>query len=80
MALIKINGRLQFFRRIETVTGSRGKFAVKAAHGEFRVEGGKRAGGTRRDWFLDWSLDGEDFCKSIHCTSLMDALRVIDGM
>jgi len=42
----------------------------------FTIEGGKRAGGTSRDWFVD----SPTFNGSIACTSLVDAIRMIDEM
>lgn len=78
---IKINGRKQFFNRIVAVTKvRRGHYEVTTeCHGTFHVEGGKAAGGTRRDWFLDGEPE-RGWHKTIPCTSLVDALRCIDGM
>ena len=75
MALIKINGRAKFFNRIKSVTKiAAARYAVETyANGSFHVEGGKKSGGGRNEWFLD------GFGSSpINCTSLLDALRCID--
>jgi hypothetical protein len=75
---IRVHGRIRFFRHVQSVTRTGpGRYTVAAgARGTFQIEGGRHAGGGRRDWFVDsrhW--DG-----SIRCTSLMDALRLIDTM
>lgn len=75
--LVKVNGRLRFFSRLSELRDlGGGKYIIVRHDVEYRVEGGKRAGGTRRDWFVD----APGWAKSIVCTSLMDAARMIDGM
>jgi hypothetical protein len=77
--LLKINGRTRFFEHIESVTmDRRGHYTVKSVKGTrtHHVEGGRAAGGSPRDWFLD----GDHLNKSIRCTSLMDALRIINNL
>lgn len=72
-----INGRMFFFHRISSFTKlGNGKFEAVRNGTTYRIEGGKKAGGSRTDWFID--ADG--WSKSINCTSLIDALNVINGM
>jgi len=49
-----------------------GKFTVRRGQNVYRIEGGKRIGGSRRDWFLE----GPDL-SSTPCTSIHDALRLV---
>lgn len=73
--LIKINGRLQHFSRVEKVTMVRpGHYEAKWGDMTFKIEGGKAAGGTSREWFLS----GPTFTGSLEATSLVDALNLID--
>jgi hypothetical protein len=74
---IIVNGRKFWFDHISDLKHIAGGRWTVLRHGvEFRIEGGKRAGGTRRDWFLE----GGNFNGPIDCTSLVDALRCLEGM
>jgi hypothetical protein len=75
---MKINGRTKFLRRVVSVQQvKKGRYVVETRHnGTFRVEGGRHSGGSARDWFLE--TDGWD--KAIVCTSLVDAINVIETM
>ena len=75
--VVSVNGKKKFFPRIAAVTSlGHGRFKViKTCGSAYIVEGGKKAGGTRSDWFVDGPL-----LKSLRCTSLMDAIRCISGM
>lgn len=75
---VKINGRPYWFQHISAVTRKdKHIYEVSTpARGTFTVEGGRHAGSTRRDWFVDSPL----WSGSISCTSLVDACRLIDGM
>jgi len=53
-----------------------GKYTVERRGTSYRIEGGKHAGGTRREWFLE----GGNFNGPVNCTSLVDALRCLDTM
>lgn len=80
--VFKINGRAKYFNRITQLTqvNATKVAGVTVAGVRFWVEGGKKAGGTARDWFLD--VEGWESgtgCKSICCTSLVDALNCING-
>jgi len=53
-----------------------GRFTVTRRGDAYQIEGGKRAGGGRGDWFLD----GPAFNQTIRCMSVRDALRLLDTM
>lgn len=77
MAMIKVNGRLRFFDHVEALRRVSKSRWVATRHGvEYQIEGGKHAGGTSRDWWVD----GANWSGSIDCTSLMDAMRLLDTM
>ena len=81
MALLKINGRLQFYTRVTEVRALRpGRYAVNSTIGGFFVEGGRPAGGTSRDWFVE-TADGSMIWggTALRATSLLDALKLIDN-
>ena len=73
----KINGRLYFFGILSNLTRvSKSLWTVERRGVEYRIEGGRHAGGTSREWWLD----GPQFNGSIDCTSLVDALRLLQTM
>jgi hypothetical protein len=78
MALVTINGRRRYFNRVSAVRlTAPGRYEVTTEHhGTFTVEGGRKAGGSRRDWFLE----SASWNRPIQCSSLMDAVRVIETM
>ena len=53
-----------------------GKFTVRRSGGTYRIEGGKRLGGSTRDWFLS----GPGLDADVPCKSIVDALRLVDGL
>jgi hypothetical protein len=74
---MNVNGRRFYFQRLANLKRvSRSRWTVERNGLVFQIEGGRHAGGTRRDWFLDGPL----FTGSIDCTSLVDALRLLEGM
>ncbi len=73
----RINRRLYFFDRLTNLKQvSKSRWTVERRGVEYRIEGGRHAGGTSREWWLD----GPQFNGSIDCTSLVDALRVLETM
>lgn len=63
--------RIAKFERI-----SRAAYRVTMTNGlVFRIEGGRHAGGSSRDWFVD----SDRWNGSIHCTSIADALRMLEN-
>lgn len=80
---ISVNGRVRYFDRITDLKRA-GRAAWTVVHkgtgGTYRIEGGRHAGGTRRDWFLDGPFTATGTGQSIHCTSLTDALRVLENL
>lgn len=74
---IKVNGRNVYVNRITEITQTRkGHFEGIAYGSTFKIEGGKAAGGTSRDWFVEWD---QGWNGSINATSLVDAIKLIEG-
>jgi hypothetical protein len=74
---IKINGRVRYYDHLSDFAKlSPSRYAVRRNATEYTIEGGKRAGGTAREWFVDAS----EWTKPIFCTSLVDALNLLDRM
>lgn len=75
--LLKINGRVHYLPRIDSiVTCAPGRYIVKRNDVAYIIDGGKRIGGTRKDWFVQTA----GWTKPIDCTSLIDAVRLVNGM
>jgi hypothetical protein len=73
--IIKINNRLKFVQRVsEFHKVAPGKYAGTANGHHFTIEGGRNRGGTRSEWFLDWSPMLTDF----RCTGPADAIKAIE--
>ena len=73
---IRINGRLTFLHRITELNKIDSSHYTGIAQGSpFTVEGGKKLGGGRNDWFLDWSALGG---KSIYVRGIADAIQLIE--
>lgn len=84
---IKINNRNYYFSRIQSVTRETGcsyGHIVETTHGTYRVFGGRKAGGSARDWFLA-GVDGKANAiftysqAAINCTSMVDALNCLEN-
>lgn len=74
---IKVNGRhVRIAHRITRIERDRNEWVGETWNGDkFRIFGGRKAGGTIRDWFLqfaDWT--------PIDCTSAVDAINLIETM
>ena len=76
MSTVTINGRRRFFRRITSLKRVGAAFHVETFHGAYTIDGGKKCGGSRKDWFVV----GEHINPAIACVSVMDALRLLEGM
>ncbi len=77
--ILKVNGRSKYYVFLSHLTAvGKGCYVVRRAGNPepFHIEGGKKAGGTRRDWFVDHP----SFRHTIKATSLVDALNLIDSM
>jgi hypothetical protein len=75
--VIRVNGRLHFYEHLSNFKRvDKGWYTVEHHGVEYQIEGGKHAGGSRRDWFVT----SIDWCEAIGCTSLVDALKMLDGM
>jgi len=73
--LTRINRRLQFFRSDLTITKIRpGHWNVERNGVTYHIEGGRAAGGSSRDWFVD-GFGG----KAIWTSSLVESLKLIDN-
>jgi len=70
----------KWFKRIKSVKKLvPGRYLVETYyHGSYVVEGGKRMGGTKFDWFVDPT--DKSWKKSISVKGIIDALKLIDGM
>jgi hypothetical protein len=80
--LTKINGRTKFYSRISDVRKLRaGRWLVQTNYGAFEIEGGRAAGGSSRDWFVDQVDNGRQVFggKSLKATSLVDALHLLEN-
>ena len=75
---VVVNGQTWYFNRITRVEShGKGRYTIYTKHnGTFVLEGGRHRGGTHSEWFLD----GPGWSKSIFCTSVLDACRLIEGM
>jgi hypothetical protein len=76
---INVNGRVKFYSRLTNLKRvSRSTWTVEHTGTglTYRIEGGRHAGGTSREWMLD----GGDFTGVIDCTSLVDALHLLENM
>lgn len=73
----KIHGRKYSFTRIVRCCRPRpGLWKAATSNGEYTIEGGRAAGGTSRGWFVD----GPGIVKSIRCSGIVDALKLIDSI
>ena len=81
--LTKINGRTKSLSdRIQEVRKLRpGRWLVVTSYGAFEVEGGRAAGGSSRDWFVDQVDTGRQIFggKALNATSLMDAIHLLEN-
>ncbi len=72
---IEVNGRRVYVRRVTEFRQIKpGRFEGVASGTRFEIEGGRQAGGSSRDWFLDWAPIGG----TLYCTSLVDAIKQIE--
>ena len=69
--------RNRYYRNLRDFSQvSPGKFTVLRGGNTYTIEGGKNLGGSSRDWFLS----GPGFDNNIICSSISDALRLLDAM
>lgn len=76
MTTVTINGRKRFFSRITSMKRVGAAYHVETFHGAYTIDGGKRCGGSARDWFVA----GKHINPAIACTSVLDALRLLENM
>ncbi|MDB4261677.1 hypothetical protein N9878_02285 [bacterium] len=70
----KVNGRARFFAGISNITKVSPSTATVTAGGKtFEVFGGRASGGASHEWFIEYSGG------TIKCSSLVDALNVLNG-
>ena len=74
---IKVNGRyVCLARRItELRQVSRGRWTGTCQGMPFEIEGGKAAGGTRRDWFVT----GYGWDRAIDVNSAVEAIKLLES-
>lgn len=74
---VMINGRVYFVDHLTDFTKTaRNKYTVKRNTTVYTIEGGRHAGGTSREWFVECA----EWKKPIVCTSVADAIKMLDGM
>jgi hypothetical protein len=77
--VVKINGRMRYLPMIESIVPGKDSYSFIVKHRNlatpFEVWGGKASGGRHNEWFID--QNGAEFAK---VTSLMDALKMLNGM
>ena len=74
--LLKINGRHRFFNKDIVLTKDRpGRWSGTVGGCVFDIVGGRKAGGSSREWFVDCP---EYWTGSIFATSLVDCLNLLD--
>ena len=73
----KINGRFQSFEYIKHIKkqSCSSVIVTDAGNRQYEVWGGSLAGGAVNEWYIE---DRKSINKAIECTSLIDALRVIN--
>ena len=77
METLNINGRNHYSNILSNFERVRkGVYTVYRRDVEFTIEGGRALGGSRNDWFIT----GGAFIKPLVCTSIMDAIRVLENM
>lgn len=76
---IRLNGRKLLAGRFESIhkVGA-GKWRGIASGYEFTIRGGRDAGGTANDWYVQWKLEGDH--DPIHCKSAKDAINWINNL
>ena len=75
---IKVNGRAYFPDHLSDFkTISRGKYSVDRYGTRYTIEGGRHLGGKSRG---EWFVEGAEWAKPIVCDSLIDAIRLLDGI
>ena len=74
---LRVNGRLTLFpvRITEVRNVKPGKWEGVANGRSFQIEGGKDAGGSATDWFLNW----EGVLDWYKCNSAAEAIRTIEN-
>jgi hypothetical protein len=76
---IVVNGRkariAKRITEIQQAPGSKGRWVGLADGKRFEIEGGRHAGGTSRDWFVQWDAISERCMKA---TSFVDAVTMIE--
>ena len=71
-----VNGRRVYTNHLSTLTKTgHATWTVERYGDKYTIEGGKRAGGRRNEWYVD----SPTWNGSAHCTSLVDALRMLDN-
>jgi len=70
---VRHNGR-RYFNLQNLNKVSDGHYTVEYRGEVYKIEGGKALGGGSREWFLS----GPYLEKGVNCTSIADALRLLD--
>lgn len=74
---VVVNGRVYFVEHLTDFTKvARNKYTVVRNSTVYTIEGGRHAGGTSREWFVECS----EWNGPIVCTSIVDAIKMLDRM
>lgn len=81
MAIHKINGRKYFFGSITKIEKDPkpGVWKILSSKGTFYISGGKKLGGSAKEWFLD-NPDLTVLNDYIKTKSMIEALNLIENM
>jgi hypothetical protein len=77
--IAKVNGRTRYFAHLENfrlVSRRQGHYSVQRGGVTYHITGGRNAGGSPRDWFVECA----EWNRPIFCNSLMDSLNMLDNM
>jgi len=74
-----INGKIRYFSRLQGLQQiDRNHYVAIFTHGTYKIEGGKKLGGTRHDWFID-GQPGAALQGTMNASGIIDALKLLDG-
>lgn len=77
MEFFKINGRKRYYDHLMNfVKVDKSTYTVERHTITYTIWGGRQAGGSRYDWFVE----GPDWKGAIPCDSILDALHMLDTM
>ena len=75
MSFIRFRGK-SYWRITEIREIAKGHVEAVFNGDTYKIDGGRSTGGTNREWFLS----GPEFTPYINCTSIADALRLLETL